>query len=292
MLPGPGRAQGGRAGGRRQARRRVPDRRDDPRLLVQHARRGAQHHQHDQNPGRARPCRRRPGLPGNEPVRDRVFPRRPHRALPSLGRADLRLDRRGGHPRRGRGLPGVYGPSDSAGQDRSHRPGVRLHPRWGPQGRKRQARPAAAGCPPLRRADGPDARPRHAVRRDARARSRQRPHPRPGLGVCQPLQCRTARRRRLVLRLLAGRLPPVWTVAPPRRLPVPDLRAGAPARGLGRRGPHQLTSQSNRRARRPRPCRRARGRDADQSRSGHHRRRRADRAAAAARPASGRPRRQ
>jgi len=43
---------------------------------------------------------------------------------------------------------------DPAGQDRGHRPGVRVHPRWGPQGRKRQAGPAAAGHLELTRLRG------------------------------------------------------------------------------------------------------------------------------------------
>ena len=45
-------------------------------------------------PGRARPRRRGTRVHRDEPVRDRLFPRRPGRALQSLGRRDLRVDRR------------------------------------------------------------------------------------------------------------------------------------------------------------------------------------------------------
>jgi len=233
LLPGEGGQARRRARGRRQGRRRLAYGRDDPGSPVQHPRGRPQHHQHDPDPCRVGPGRRGARLPADGPVRDRVLPRRSGGALPPRPRPDGRLDRRA-QPGRRRGLPSLHAPGDPAGEDGRHGVGERLHPGRCAKSRCQQGRSAAAGREARRRPAGSDARPRRALRLAARDRAAERPHPGPGRVLRQPLLRRAARRRRVVLRLLAGGLPSVRAVASPRRLAVADHRADPPSGGLGR----------------------------------------------------------
>ena len=79
-------------------------------------------------------------------------------------------------------------------------------------------------------AQGVDVRPAQPLRHAAAPPAGERPHPWPGRRVRRARRSGPQRRRRCSVRVLAGGVPPVRTVARHRRRPEPDRRARRAAR--------------------------------------------------------------